>query len=278
MQVPGASLCSRLRTEKQPACLTVTLMVEAFAISDPGLVRKTNEDSYICNDHLQLYVVADGMGGHSAGEVASRVAVETIEGFFNGSRDDSDFSLDDDPQLSPGGNRLRKAVHLANRSVFRTSESRDDYAGMGTTVTAVLIVGDSLSYAHVGDSRLYRLQGAAAVQVTQDDSWVATLLANEPNLKQSDLAHHPMRHVLTNVVGAREQVDVQHGEIALAAGGLFLLCSDGLYGMTDEATLSATLAAGGPLDEMARGLVQAALAGGGHDNITAVLLRIAEPR
>jgi PPM family protein phosphatase len=252
-------------------------MVEAFAISDPGLVRKTNEDSYICNDTLQLYVVADGMGGHSAGEVASRLAVEAIEGFIARSHDDSDFSwpYGIDPQLSLGGNRLRTAVHLANRRVFRTSESRDDYAGMGTTVTATLIANDTLSYAHVGDSRLYQLRDNSLAQITQDDSWVATILANEPSLKKSDLAHHPMRHVLTNVVGARDQVEVQLAELRLSAGMLFLICSDGLHGMADEATMAGILAKGGALADMGRALVEAAVAGGGHDNITAVLVRVA---
>lgn len=255
-------------------------MVEAFAISDPGLVRKTNEDSYVCNDHLQLYVVADGMGGHSAGEVASRLAVEAIEGFIGRSHDDSDFSwpYGIDPQLSLGGNRLRTAVHLANRRVFRTSESRDDYAGMGTTVTATLVSGETLSYAHVGDSRLYALRDGRLEQVTHDDSWVATLLANEPTLKKSDLAHHPMRHVLTNVVGARDQVDVQLAELPLSDGMIFLLCSDGLHGMADEEEIHSLLAAGGALDEMGRALIRAANEHGGHDNITALLIRYIAPR
>jgi len=251
-------------------------MVEAFAITDAGLVRKSNEDSYICDDQLQLYVVADGMGGHSAGEVASRLAVETIEGFVARSTDDGDFSwpYGVDPLLSLGGNRLRTAVFLANRRVFRTSESRDDYAGMGTTVTAALISGDRLAFAHVGDSRLYEFRGKALVQITQDDSWVATILSSEPSLSKSDLAHHPMRHVLTNVVGARDQVEIQVGELVLSPGTLFLICSDGLHGMADETAMGAILARGGRLDEMGQALVQAALAGGGHDNITAVLVRI----
>lgn len=255
-------------------------MVEAFAISDPGLVRRTNEDSYVCNPALQLYVVADGMGGHSAGEIASRLAVEAIEGFVSRSHDDSDFSwpYGIDPNLTLSGNRLRTAVHLANRRVFRAAESRDDYAGMGTTVTATLIAGDTLSYAHVGDSRLYACREGRLEQITRDDSWVATLLANEPTLKKSDLANHPMRHVLTNVVGARDQVEVQLAEFRLQPGSLFLLCSDGLHGMADEECIQAILARGGRLDDMGRALVDAANEHGGHDNITAVLIRITAPR
>lgn len=251
-------------------------MVEAFALSDAGLVRKTNEDSFICDGELQLYAVADGMGGHSAGEVASHLAVETIEGFIARSTDDGDLSwpYGVDPLLSLGGNRLRTAVFLANRRVFRTSESRDDYAGMGTTVTAVLVAGDRLSFAHVGDSRLYELRGRVLVQITQDDSWVATILSSEPTLTKSDLAHHPMRHVLTNVVGARDQVEIQVGELTPTPGTLFLLCSDGLHGLVDEPTIGAILVKGRSLEDTARELVQTAIAGGGHDNVTVVLLRV----
>ncbi len=118
-------------------------MLEAFALSDPGLVRKGNEDGFICSETLQLFVVADGMGGHSAGEVASRLAVETVDGFIRRSHDDADFSwpYGIDPQLTLGGNRMRTAVHLANRRVFRAAESYDDYTGMGTTLTGLLISG-----------------------------------------------------------------------------------------------------------------------------------------
>lgn len=251
-------------------------MVEAFAITDAGVVRKGNEDSYICDDQLQLYVVADGMGGHSAGEVASRLAVETIEGFVARSAEDGDFSwpYGVDPLLSLGGNRLRTAVFLANRRVHRTSETREDYAGMGTTVTAVLLSGDRLSFAHVGDSRLYELRGKALVQITQDDSWVATILSSEPTLNKSDLAHHPMRHVLTNVIGARDQVEIQVGELTVAPGTLFLVCSDGLHGLADDSTMAGILNRGSRLEDMGHALVQAAIAAGGHDNITAVLVRL----
>jgi serine/threonine protein phosphatase PrpC len=250
-------------------------MLEATALTDPGLVRKGNEDGYICNETLKLFVVADGMGGHSAGEVASRLAVETVEGFIRRSHDDSDFSwpYGIDPHLTLGGNRLRTAIHLANRRVFRAAESCDDYTGMGTTLTGMLITDDRVGYGHVGDSRLYTLEGGLFRQVTRDDTWIATILANDPTMTPADVARHPMRHVLTNVLGAREQVEVQLGEFRLQPGALFLLCSDGLYGMIKEDGIERAMRAGGPLDSMADGLVQAALDGGGHDNITVVLVR-----
>jgi serine/threonine protein phosphatase PrpC len=250
-------------------------MLEAFAISDPGLVRKGNEDGYICNETLKLFVVADGMGGHAAGEVASRLAIETVEGFIRRSHDDSDFSwpYGVDPQLTLGGNRLRTAVHLANRRVFRASESCDDYTGMGTTLTGLLITDERVGYGHVGDSRLYALADDGFRQVTRDDTWVATILANDPTMTPADVARHPMRHVLTNVLGAREQVEVQLAEFHLMPDALFLLCSDGLYGMVKDDAIEQVMRAGGSLDAMGKQLLQAALDGGGHDNVTAVLVR-----
>lgn len=250
-------------------------MLEAFAISDAGLVRKTNEDGFICNEPLRLFAVADGMGGHSAGEVASRLAVEAVEGFIRRSHADVDLSwpYGIDPAMSFAGNRLRTAVHLANRRVFRASESCDDYSGMGTTLTAVLVENAKLVYGHVGDSRLYRWRAKEFTQITKDDSWVATILANEPTMKPSDLAHHPMRHVLTNVIGAREQVDVQMAELDLTSGVRFLICSDGLHGMVEEETLARLVGADEPLATIGSQLVQAAKDGGGHDNVTAVLIR-----
>jgi PPM family protein phosphatase len=250
-------------------------MLEAFALSDPGLVRKGNEDGFICNQALSLFVVADGMGGHSAGEVASRLAVETVEGFIRRSHEDPECSWPYglDPQLTSAGNRLRTAVHLANRRVFRAAESNDDYSGMGTTLTGILVNGDLVAYGHVGDSRLYALGQDGYRQVTRDDTWVANILANDPTMTPADVARHPMRHVLTNVLGANERVEVQVGEFPCAPGTVLLLCSDGLYGMIKDGGIEEILRAGGPLDQMGRRLVQAALDGGGHDNITAVLVR-----
>jgi len=249
-------------------------MLEAFALSDPGLVRKGNEDGYICNQKLGLFVVADGMGGHSAGEVASRLAIETVDGFIRRSHDDADFTwpYGVDQQLTLGGNRLRTAIYLANRRVFGAAESNDDYTGMGTTLTGMLVTDDHLAYGHVGDSRLYSLTADGFRQVTRDDTWVATILANDPSMTPADVAKHPMRHVLTNVLGARDQVEVQLGEFRLVPG-LFLLCSDGLYGMIEEGGVEQRLRAGGSLEEMGKALLQAALDGGGHDNVTVVLVR-----
>ncbi|MGH9411041.1 MAG: protein phosphatase 2C domain-containing protein, partial [Vicinamibacterales bacterium] len=132
-------------------------MIDALGVTDPGPVRKINEDCVFCDPKLGLLIVADGLGGHAAGEVASSLAVETISGFIRRTEDDGEFSWPYglDSALSFAGNLLRTAVHLANRRVFRAAERNDEYTGMGTTVVAALVSGARLAVANAGDSRLY---------------------------------------------------------------------------------------------------------------------------
>src|SRR5436190_17799347 len=150
----------------------IRTMVLAHAVSDAGPVRKNNEDSCAVEHDLQVYVVADGMGGHNAGEVASRLAVEALVGFMRRSHEDTDVSwpYGIDPTISLHANRLRTAINLANRRVFRAAESHDDYTGMGTTVVAALVTGTKLVVGNVGDSRLYVSTNDGFSQVTEDDT------------------------------------------------------------------------------------------------------------
>ena len=250
-------------------------MIQACGVSDAGRVRKTNEDTFVSDPDVRLFAVADGMGGHSAGEVASRLAIEAVTGFIQRSTTDTDFSwpygLDQD--LSFDGNRLRTAIYLANRRVFRAAESTDDYSGMGTTIVGLLVNGARMSIGHVGDSRLYLLSGGSLAQMTSDDSWAATILAQDPSLAQADIARHPMRNVLTNVLGAREQVDIHLSERELVSGDTMLLCSDGLHGVLDAAALQGILADAPDVDTAARTLVETALDRGSRDNVTALVVR-----
>jgi protein phosphatase len=250
-------------------------LLHASAVSDVGRVRKTNEDAFVTDPSVSLFAVADGMGGHDAGEVASALAIEAISAFIRRSAGDTDFSwpYGIDRSLSYDANRLRTAIHLANRRIFRTAEHNDDYNGMGTTIVGTLVIGSRLAVGHVGDSRLYLLRGDTVRLLTEDDSWAATILAHDPRLSSADIAKHPMRNVLTNVLGARDHVDVHVSEHDLEPGDLVLLSSDGLHGVLDDPTLGRLATAQPDLSLAARHLVDAALDRGSRDNVTALLLR-----
>jgi len=249
-------------------------VLEAFGLSNPGPVRKTNEDSFVVDEQLQLFVVADGMGGHSAGEVASSLAVETIVGFIRGTEEDGELSwpYGIEPELSFSGNRLRTATHLANRRVFRVAERHDEYTGMGTTVVSALIAGTRLAVTHAGDSRLYVYAGGHLTQLTRDDTWAATVLAPDSGGPHGRVPQ-AIRHVLTNVLGARERADIHITERDLSGGELILLCSDGLHGVIDDRALCGMLRAGVKPSDVVPQLIDAALAAGTRDNVTAVLIR-----
>jgi serine/threonine protein phosphatase PrpC len=252
----------------------VSVLVRAAAVSDTGPFRKTNEDAFLCADDLGLFVVADGMGGHHAGEIASRLAVEAIAGFIQRSTGGDEFSwpCGIDPTLSLDGNRLRTAIYLANRRVFRAAEAHDDYTGMGTTVVSALITDGKAIVGHVGDSRLYVCAAGEFRKVTADDSWAATIVAQNPG-DNAALARHPLRHVLTSVLGARDHTEIHMTELTLAGDEIFLLCSDGLHSALPDAEIARVLAEDREPAHAARRLVDAALANGTRDNVTVLLVR-----
>jgi PPM family protein phosphatase len=253
----------------------VSPVIQAHGVSDTGRVRKTNEDKFVSDPQFRLFAVADGMGGHSAGEVASRLAIETVAAFIRRSANDTEFSWPYglDKTLSFDGNRLRTAVHLANRKVFRTAESTDDYDGMGTTFVGLLVNEARISVAHVGDSRMYVLSSGHLAQLTFDDTWAATILAQDPSLDPAEVARHPMRNVLTNVIGARDHVDVHLTEAPVSPGDVMLLCTDGLHGIVASDTIKSILTQSPSADGAAQALINAALDGGGRDNVTALVVR-----
>jgi serine/threonine protein phosphatase PrpC len=243
-------------------------VVEAHGLSNAGPVRKTNEDSFISDPALQLFMVADGMGGHAAGEIASSLAVETITGFIRRTEEDADCSwpYGVEPALSFASNRLRTAIHLANRRVFRAAERHDEYTGMGTTIVGAFISGSCLTVANAGDSRLYlSMEG----RLTQEATMRAAQRESPPAVRPSPA----MRHVLTNTLGAREQVDVHVSEHDLSGGEMILLCSDGLHGVIDDTDLEGMLNAGGTPADIVPHLIDVALTRGTRDNVTAILVR-----
>jgi protein phosphatase len=248
-------------------------VIDAAGWSDRGPVRSTNEDCFAIDEGLRLFVVADGMGGHNAGEIASRLGVESVVGFIRRSREDADFSwpFGFDPALSHDGNRLRTAILLANARVFRTGQSTPACQGMGTTIATVLLSGSRVVVGHVGDSRVYvDVPGEGLTRLTQDDSWAAQML---PSRDGAALATHPYRNMLTSVVGAAEVIEVHLQERDLRGTGTLLLCSDGLHGAVPDDQIDELLHDREDLPTLARRLVQAAIDRGSCDNITALLVR-----
>jgi protein phosphatase len=244
-------------------------------VSDAGRVRKTNEDKFVSDLELGLFAVADGMGGHKAGEVAAQIAIETVAGFVGRSAHESDVTwpYGIDEALSFDGNRLRTAIFLANRKVFRAAERTDDYGGMGTTFVGVLVNGAQASIGSVGDSRLYLMSNGSVKQMTVDDSWAATILAQDPTLTPEAIAQHPMRNVLTNVLGARESVEVHLIERTLQAGETLLLCTDGIHNVLSPDGLRDILTKNDDVERAAQVLIDMALDRGSRDNVTALLVR-----
>jgi protein phosphatase len=246
-------------------------VLHAFGISDKGRVRPTNEDCFAIDEELGLCVIADGMGGHNAGEVAARLAVEAVVAFMRSP--DGRHPFGSDPALSADANHLRTAIHRANAQIREMAFTSFDYAGMGTTIVAAHERDGRLSVAHVGDSRLYLVAQGQLRQVTQDDSWMASMLAHDPTADPVMLEHHPLRNVLTNVVGARVRPDVHVAEETLTGGELLLLSTDGVHGVLDEDRIGQLMLEEEEPQAIARGVITAALTRGSRDNCTAVIAR-----
>jgi PPM family protein phosphatase len=248
-------------------------MLSAFGVTDRGRIRPTNEDCFGIDPHLQLCVVADGMGGHNAGEVASRMAVETVLDYVANSGVSTTWPYGFDPARSERANLLRTAVEVANARVFEAAAATHQYAGMGTTIVAALVSGGVLTVAHVGDSRLYAVEAEGARQLTVDDSWMAAMLARDPGLDPAALRAHPMRNALTSVVGARPTVTVHVSERMLPASSVLVLTTDGVHGVLNDHFFLAECARPCEPQEVAERLVRAALVHGSRDNCTAVVAR-----
>lgn len=255
--------------------------VGAFAagVTDVGRQREHNEDSYAIDLDHGLFVVADGMGGHSAGDVASRLATSTIADFFRTlSSEDVTWPSQFDRTLSDEENRLVTSIGIANRRIFEQSQSMRSLAGMGTTVVGAHFSAKRrrMYIGHVGDSRAYRIRSGKIEQLTRDHS-----LANEPfpELSEAERAELP-KNVITRALGMQDNVVVDLTSDESHAGDVYLLCSDGLSGMlADEQILREVLAfqeVNRALEELCSRLVERANELGGEDNITALAIRIEE--
>ena len=249
-------------------------MLTVTSRTNPGTVRPINEDSAMWEPDIAMIAVADGMGGHNAGEVASQLALDTIRAFLKkrATADDFTWPFGVNPGLSFAANRLMTSIKIANRRVYRESEERTEYAGMGTTIVAAIAEGTNLAFCGVGDSRIYSFDGAELRQLTKDDSFVVMLM-KESGLDSAAFENHPMRHVLTSVVGARPELDVVVEEIDLVEGQTIMLCTDGLHGALSDEEIAAVLRSEPNLERAAESLVASAVQRDGKDNVTIALAR-----
>ncbi len=240
------------------------MRIDSFGITDVGRRRASNEDDFLVEPDFGLYAVADGMGGHAAGEVASRLAIESLETFFRKNGRPSG-----DPLLA--AQRLKEAVATANRSIWEAIAGHDERRGMGTTLAAVLQIGKQWVVGHVGDSRVYLLRDGRLARLTSDHSWV-----NEQVrlgfLTDEAAQRHPMRNIVTRALGSREDVVVDIALEPLREGDVLLLCSDGLNTMVPDETIRDILSRHS-IDpgSACRALVDEANRRGGEDNITVIV-------
>jgi protein phosphatase len=245
------------------------------AITDVGRKRKGNEDSHVINPEQKLFVVADGMGGHAAGEVASKIAVDSINEFvcLTGGDEEITWPFGLDEGMSYDGNRLKTAIRHANRKVLDATKEKSEYEGMATTVAAVLVDGDQANIGHVGDSRIYCYGEGQLQQLTSDHSWVNEQL--QSGIISADQArNHPLRNVVTRALGGKLDLAVDMQTRTMREGEMLLICSDGLTTMVPDARIEALLGeALGDIEQAAPALVEAANSQGGEDNITVVLLK-----
>ena len=248
------------------------------AVSDVGRKRKGNEDSLFVNPEQHLFVVADGMGGHAAGEIASKVAVDSINEFvcLTGGDEEITWPFGLDENISYDGNRLKTAIRYANRKVLEATKEKSEYEGMATTVAAVLVDGDTGNIGHVGDSRVYLVRDGQITQLTSDHSWVNEQI--QSGVISADQARtHPLRNVVTRALGGKPDLQVDMQQHKAKAGDILILCSDGLTTMIpDEDIARVVREAGGDVEKAAQALVASANAKGGEDNITVLLIRFDE--
>jgi protein phosphatase len=250
------------------------LQLEAVGKTDVGRRRAHNEDSFLLARDLGLFLVCDGMGGAAAGEVASRLTVEAVEGcfrsLFRGSNWRSDHKLD--RSMRDGEQRLIVATRIANDRVRRAAREQRAMSGMGTTLVGALATGEGLHVAHVGDSRAYRLRAGELQRLTEDHSLLNEAL-RERRLTDREIEDFPYKYVITRAVGTEPTVDVETQFQVVAAGDVCLLCSDGLTGPVSDPEIADVLGHCGDLEVAATRLIEAANDRGGPDNVTVVLLR-----
>lgn len=252
------------------------MKIQFAVLSDKGLVRQNNEDAYLADPGLGIFAVADGMGGHASGEVASRTAVETLREFLTREKQDADATLRlaPCPEAASPARRLVQAIRLANFNIYRASQEKVEYQGMGTTLVAAYFPPGGAVAANVGDSRLYRIRGSTIEQWTQDHSLVWEQF-KQGLISKEELSAAPYKHVVTRALGIHPNIEVDIHELLLQVKDVLLLCSDGLSDLVKDAEILRVVSeTPDNLEGTVRKLIHLANSRGGKDNITALILRI----
>jgi PPM family protein phosphatase len=259
--------------------MSTQLRAVAAGKTDVGLQRDHNEDSFLLMPEYGLFVVADGMGGHRAGDVASRLAIEAITEYFRAIGSDTTWPMQFDARLSEDENHMLASVRLANRKILERSARSREFHGMGTTVVGALFNPEQqrMIIAHVGDSRAYRIRDGFITQMTRDHSLFNDYLMAMPDLSEEQRSELP-RNVITRALGMQEDVtiDIQPDEVR--EGDVYVLCSDGLSGMVEDDDIVAIVGSNDEMVSMCRRLVSRANENGGEDNVTAVVVRVEQDR
>ncbi|KAB2954469.1 Stp1/IreP family PP2C-type Ser/Thr phosphatase [Heliorestis acidaminivorans] len=242
-------------------------LVQSIARTDIGKVRKTNEDSFLTDSNDRIFIVADGMGGHEAGEVASALAVKAIAEYF-----------EKQDEASRGIKALEKACREANSRIYLEAQNNSKWAGMGTTVTALLITDSTLWITHVGDSRAYKYSGGRLYKLTEDHSLVEEML-KDGRISPEEAQAHPQRNIITRALGTKEEIDIDLVEEQWAVEDLMILCTDGLTNLVSEQEIEKILQSLPPypyqqnlLEKIADRMMELVLERGGHDNVTFLIL------
>jgi len=237
-----------------------------------GCVRKHNEDNFLMDPGLGLFVVADGLGGHAAGEVASRIVVEKIADFITHTAErDRTWPVEYEMDLSYDGNRLKAALLLADQGILSDIQGNPERESMGSTVVACLVQEDRVTLVHVGDSRAYLLNASGIRQVTRDHSWVAEQVENGI-LTADEARRHPFRNVITQALGNGGDLEVAVQEIQVQELDRILLCSDGLSGMVLDQAIWDIVSRAESVESATQDLINKAMENGGEDNITVVIV------
>ncbi len=249
------------------------MKIRYAAKTDVGMKRTHNEDYFSLVEDEQLFIVADGMGGHASGEVASKMAAETMSEFYQRTKDEeATWPFKMDRSLSYIENRLVCSIKLANLRIFETSCRDVRYKGMGTTIVSSIVSGDKVYIGHVGDSRCYRIRNGAIEQLTRDHSLLEDYKEAKPDMTEEEERNFPHKNVITRALGMRETVQVDVSTYQIEPGDVYVLCSDGLTGMVTDPELGDLVAKSDSLEGAVAKLVDQANRSGGTDNITTLLL------